>query len=148
MSLSEHNQACRRQRAGSVLLLAAAALCVLLNQCESLSRKGKEKFFSLHQWNKIFTINILPHLIIQSTINHESVSNAQSYPGHVYKPLRVSGFRVWLFGLFVLHFKSIKLCFFRDQMVSVIGEEEGFLPLFFYFFFALHRTRVDFPSVV
>lgn len=46
MSLSEHNQACRRQRAGSVLLLAAAALCVLLNQCESLSRIGKEIFQS------------------------------------------------------------------------------------------------------
>lgn len=89
MSLSEHNQACRRQRAGSVLLLAATALCVLLNQCESLSRMGKKKCFSLHQWNKIFTINILPHLIIQSTINHESVSNAQSYRGHGYKPLRV-----------------------------------------------------------
>lgn len=78
MSLSEHNQACRRQRAGSVLLLAAAALCVLLNQCESLSRIGKE-IFSLHQWNKIFTINILPHLIIQSTIYHKRVSNAPSY---------------------------------------------------------------------
>lgn len=78
MSLSEHNQACRRQRAGSVLLLAATALCVLLNQCESLSRIGKE-IFQLHQWNQIFTINILPCLIIQSTINHESVSNAQSY---------------------------------------------------------------------
>lgn len=45
MSLSEHNQACRRQRAGSVLLLAATALCVLLNQCESLSRIGKKEIF-------------------------------------------------------------------------------------------------------
>jgi len=44
MSLSEHNQACRRPRAGPVLLLAATALCVLLNQCESLSRIGKSFF--------------------------------------------------------------------------------------------------------
>lgn len=48
MSLSEHNQACRRQRAGSVLLLAAAALCVLLNQCESLSRIGKKRNVSAY----------------------------------------------------------------------------------------------------
>lgn len=44
------------------LLLAAAVQCVLLNQCESLSRIGKYFFFffSLYQWNKIFPINILP----------------------------------------------------------------------------------------
>lgn len=106
MSLSEHNQACRRPGAGSVLLLAAAALCVLLNQCESLSRTGQEFFFFFSQWSNIFTINILPHLIIQTTINHKSVSKAQSYLERGYKPRRI-------IQPLKSHFKSIRLCFFR-----------------------------------
>lgn len=57
------------------------AVCLAKSMWKSEQEKGEKKLFSLYRWNIIFTINICPHFIIQSTINHKSVSNAQACSG-------------------------------------------------------------------